>query len=76
MRRSYFSIHFEPHIPHTLAFYDRSHSHKPDDQCLALLDRDVHLFADLCAAKEESSGHHAMIQSKLAFENVLIDEQT
>lgn len=49
---THFSIDLEPDVTLSTTFYDRTDCHQADDEGLSLLNRDVHLLANIRSAQE------------------------
>lgn len=55
---THFTIHLEPDVTLRTALDHRTDSHQPDDQGLALLNRNVHFLAYVWASEEITRRNH------------------
>ena len=68
------AVNLEPDVALSLAFNDRADSHEADDEHLALLDRDLHLLADVGAREEVAGGHDGEVTVLLEEGLVLLED--
>lgn len=60
-KATYLSIDFEPDITLSTALHNRTDGHQADNEGLALLNRYVHLLADVGTAQEVACGDNAVV---------------